>query len=158
MAYITAPEKTQAIKKRHKRIARSMPKWCCRSIQRGATIPVSLHGLGVEGGQGLEVLPKAVQQVASQVHLVPHLQGPHRANLELPLPWHHLSVDTRDDQARLHKFKLLPQIGNILCTTRGQGRQFARKGGQGRGMGTTQRRGPERTREGQNYLCWEGVW
>ena len=34
--------------------------------------------------------------------LVTNLQGPHRANLELPLPRHHLSIDARDDEACLH--------------------------------------------------------
>lgn len=43
-----------------------------------------------------------MEQVAGKVDLVPHLQGPHRPNLELPLPWHHLSIDARDDQSRLH--------------------------------------------------------
>ena len=58
------------------------------------TVPVSLHGLGVEGGHNVEIFSQAVQQVAGQVHLVPNLQRPHRPNLELPLPWHHLSIDT----------------------------------------------------------------
>lgn len=58
------------------------------------TVPVSLHGLGVEGGHNVEIFSQTVQQVAGQVHLVPNLQRPHRPNLELPLPWHHLSIDT----------------------------------------------------------------
>ena len=58
------------------------------------TVPVSLHGLGVEGGHNVEIFSQAVQQVAGQVDLVPNLQRPHRPNLELPLPWHHLSIDT----------------------------------------------------------------
>lgn len=57
------------------------------------TVPVTLHGLGVEGGHNVQVFTQAVKQVAGQVHLVPNLQWPYRANLELPLPWHHLSID-----------------------------------------------------------------
>jgi len=42
------------------------------------TVPVSLHGLGVEGGHNVEIFSQAVQQVPGQVHLVPNLQRPHR--------------------------------------------------------------------------------
>lgn len=42
-----------------------------------------------------------VQQPAGNHDLVTQLQGAHGADLELPLPRHHLGVDARDDQAGL---------------------------------------------------------
>ena len=70
------------------------------------TVPVALDGLGREGGDDAEVLAQAVQQPARDHDLVAHLQGPHGADLELPLPRHHLAVDAADDQARLRRMQL----------------------------------------------------
>ncbi len=72
-----------------------------QGAQGGRTVPVTLDGLGGEGGDDAEVLSEAVQQPAGGHDLVTHLGGAHGADLELPLPRHHLSVDAADDQARL---------------------------------------------------------
>lgn len=65
-------------------------------------VPVTLDGLGVEGGDNAEVLTQPVQQPAGQVDLITQLQGANGANLVLPLTRHHLGVDTGDVQASLH--------------------------------------------------------
>lgn len=74
---------------------------------RRRTVPVALDGLGVEGGDDAKVLSEAVQQPARGHDLVANLAGAHRADLELPLPRHHLRIDAADDQARLHQLALL---------------------------------------------------
>ena len=65
------------------------------------TVPVTLDGLGGEGGHDAEVLSEAVQQPAGGHDLVADLLRAHGADLELPLPGHHLGVNATDDQARL---------------------------------------------------------
>ena len=71
-----------------------------RTAQR--TIPVALDGLGVESAHDAELLAQAVQQPAGNHDLIAHVRGAHRANLELPLPGHHLRVDAADQQPGLH--------------------------------------------------------
>ena len=72
-----------------------------KRLSRVCTVPVALYGLGRKRGDDAKVLAQPVQQPAGHHDLVPYLQGPHRANLELPLPRHHLSVDAADNEARL---------------------------------------------------------
>lgn len=75
----------------------------CKGVHEGQrTIPVALDRLGGEGGHDAKIFAEAVQQPARAHDLVAHLRGAHRADLELPLPGHHLRVDAADDQARLH--------------------------------------------------------
>ena len=71
-----------------------------RTAQR--TVPVALDGLGIEGAHDAELLAQAVQQPARHHDLVAHVRGAHRADLELPLPGHHLRVDAADQQPGLH--------------------------------------------------------
>ena len=85
--------------------------------------------------------------------LVANLQGPHRADLELPLPWHHLSIDARDDEACLHTqphcimSSSAPPVGGNTGAHWGGGGGGKGGGGGGGGMGQTERQG---AKEGQH--------
>ena len=70
-----------------------------RAAQR--TIPVALDGLGVEGAHDAKLLAQAVQQPAGHHDLIAHVGGAYRADLELPLPGHHLRIDAADQQPSL---------------------------------------------------------
>ena len=56
-------------------------------------VPVALHRLGVQRRGDVEVLGGAVQQPAGDPQLVGDLERRQRADLELPLPDHHLGVE-----------------------------------------------------------------
>src|SRR5690606_10069526 len=74
-----------------------------REVRVGArTVPVAGDRLGVEGGGDVELLAAAVQQPAGDPDLVGHVDRPEGADLELPLPHHHLGVGPRDGDAGVH--------------------------------------------------------
>mmetsp|Transcript_11769 Transcript_11769/g.33195 ORF Transcript_11769/g.33195 Transcript_11769/m.33195 type:complete len:410 (+) Transcript_11769:478-1707(+) len=66
-----------------------------------SSIPVSLDGLRVEGGDDSKLLPEAVEQPPGDHDHITGLQGTGRSNLELPLSRHHLGVNSRDGEAGL---------------------------------------------------------
>lgn len=61
-------------------------------------VPVTLHGLGLKGTGDAEVFSQTVQQPTRKHDVVTHFQRAGRADLELPLPGHDLSVDATDLQ------------------------------------------------------------
>lgn len=63
------------------------------------TVPVTSEGLGVEGDLDTPLLGDTDEEVASHPEMVTHRDTLTRADLELPLRGHNLSVDTRDVDA-----------------------------------------------------------
>ena len=66
-----------------------------------STVPVTFHGLGLKSTGDAEVFTQTVQQPTCKHDVVTDLEGSSRANLELPLAGHDLSVDTTDLQTCL---------------------------------------------------------
>ena len=67
---------------------------------RAGTVPVTEHRLRLEGGEDVEVLGDAEEQPAGRPQLVADERRRQDADLELPLPHHHLGVGALDAQAR----------------------------------------------------------
>ena len=65
-------------------------------------VPVTEHRLGLERGEHVEVLGDAEEQPACHPQLVADERRREDADLELPLPHHHLGVGALDAEARLH--------------------------------------------------------
>mmetsp|Transcript_35699 Transcript_35699/g.89804 ORF Transcript_35699/g.89804 Transcript_35699/m.89804 type:complete len:297 (+) Transcript_35699:455-1345(+) len=75
----------------------------CRGVVRVASgaVPITAHGLGVEGHVDAVHLANANHQVPRHPHVVPRLDALARADLVLPLAGHHLRVDARNLDARI---------------------------------------------------------
>jgi len=58
------------------------------------TVPLALDGLGLERDADTEFLSNTVENETGHPEVVTHVDARARANLVLPLRWHHLSVDT----------------------------------------------------------------
>jgi hypothetical protein len=61
-----------------------------------SAIPITSQGLGVERDLDTPLLGNADEEVAGHPEMVTHINARARANLELPLRRHDLSVDTAD--------------------------------------------------------------
>lgn len=65
------------------------------------TVPVAWDGLGVERDLDTPLLSNSNEEVSRNDKVVTHLDALAWANLELPLSWHDLSVDTRNVDTRV---------------------------------------------------------
>ena len=66
---------------------------------RTGAVPVPSQGLRVEGDRDAPLLGYADEEVTSHPEVVAHGNALTRADLELPLRWHHLSVNTANVDA-----------------------------------------------------------
>src|SRR6056297_402088 len=62
-------------------------------------VPVALGGLGIECRRDAVVLADPVEEPASDPELVGDFEQPERADLELPLSWHHFGIDAGDRES-----------------------------------------------------------
>ena len=84
-------------------VATRAPHGCHGEVRVAAcAVPVTLLRLWVDGADAAELLGDAEHQGAGHGQVVTHLDATGRANLELPVSRHDLSVGARDLDAGLH--------------------------------------------------------